>query len=456
MGMAMRTIESLYTGGQQHNEPSEQSTVQVWLVAGAVWFVAIALIGTAMRAVFALGVQLPLPFQHVLHAHSHLAFFGWMGSVLTGVYYAILPRLAGVAPVRHRGTLVHFWLLQLCSVGACIAFLAQGYKAVSIAFSTFHLFLWYYFAWRLRAQFRSPRVATSPVLLLMNVSVGMLVVSSLGTWSLPYVVLNAHGTEFLKQMSVDFFVHTFADGWLLLGVFALVLLSAGTVLPAHRMRQFRLNVALSIPAIVLSSVRSVAPEFPLPVQVLILGAGVLLGLLHLHALWLCREAWKHAPYRLFAAFLVVKAIMEIVPVVPGGMELLANRFLLIAYLHTKLLGIASTGVVLALHRLFPAPQQRSYALPLLFGYGSAAMVCCLLLTGAPALAQWIGVEHDVAVLVPIGHSGALIASLVLLGAGVALCVSRWKALHHRTQHAPRRTVQQHNIQHAILCSNQKG
>lgn len=420
------------------------------------WFVIVAAMGTIMRGVLAVGFALPLPFQHVLHAHSHLAFFGWMGSILTGAYYALLPTLTGIPPARRLGTWLHFWLLQVCSVGVLVAFLAQGYKVASIVFSTFHLLLWYYFAWRLRPYFRAERVATSPVLLLMKLSVGMLVLSSLGTWTLPYVVVNAHNTAFLKQLSVDFFVHTFADGWLLSGMLALVLLSVRAELPHNCLWQFRLNLALSIPAILLSSVRSVAPEFPVPAHAFFLVAGAVLGVLHLHLLWLFRKSFQQLAFRLFAVFLLLKAAMEIVPALPEGAELIANRALLIAYLHTKLLGIASMGVVVVLFVLFPTPRERTYAFPLLFGYSSAFMVLCLALTGMPALAQWVGIQRDMAAVVHIGQYGALAASLFLLTLGLLLFLYRIRAMWQRAPTAVVLSALHGKEQHMLLWNNQKG
>lgn len=433
-----------------------QQAAQPWLIAGVWWFVVIAAIGTIMRGVLAIGFSLPLPFQYLLHAHSHVAFFGWMGSILMGMYYSLLPILTGISPARRWGTSLHFWLLQVLSAGALVSFLAQGYGVFSIILSTCHLFLWYYFAWRLRTQFRSEQVRSSPVLLLMKLSVGMLVLSSLGTWSLPYVVINAADTVFLKQMSVDFFVHTFADGWLLSGVLAVVLLAVRAKLPSNRLPQFRFNLALSIPAIILSSIRSVAVEFPVPVQMVVLGAGVVLGVLHLHMIWLFRESLQRLGFRLFAVFLVVKVAMEFIPILPGGTELMANRLLLVAYLHTKLLGIASVGIVVVLNALFPAPWERKHAFPLLFGYSSAFMVCCLVLTGAPALAHWIGVQRDMSVLVSIGHYGALVASLLLLVLGAALLLYRIRAVQPHAPSAAILSVLHSKVQHTILWSNQKG
>lgn len=397
-----------------------------WLVAAALWFVGIAAIGTLMRLSLAAGYALPLPFMHLLHAHSHVAFFGWMGSALTGMYYVFLPTLTGRQFTRPSHITVHFWLLQVCTAGAFFAFLAQGYGAVAIVFCTLHLFLWYYFALRLRAQFRAQKMYATPALALMRLSVVFLVLSSLGTWALPFVMAGG-GNGLLKQLSIDFFVHTFADGWLLPGALALAL-AAGGVTTLHNgaaRRQLRLNLLLYIPAVLLSSLRSGAENFPDWLRWTVLGSGVVLGLLHLHLFRLFRKEFRRPLLRLLGLFLLARGMMEFLPVLPGGPGLAVSRPLLIAYLHSKLLGVAGIGVVAAMERLFPARRPVAVSIVPLFAHGAVCMVVSLLLTGTPVLAAWIGWSSEAAVTIArFGQYGALAASLLLLVTGTLLLADR--------------------------------
>src|SRR5690606_41744739 len=72
--------------------------------------------------------------KYLLHAHSHFAFSGWVSHLLySGLALTFAPFLER-ARLKKYNRLLAFNLV--CSFGMLVAFTLQGYKAVSITFST--------------------------------------------------------------------------------------------------------------------------------------------------------------------------------------------------------------------------------------------------------------------------------------------------------------------------------
>lgn len=82
-------------------------------------------------------------FKYFLHAHSHTAFLGW----IFNAFYAVF--IVAFVPAQKQTSFSYrllFWLLQVAVLGMLFSFPVQGYAAVSITFSTLHIFLSYWFA----------------------------------------------------------------------------------------------------------------------------------------------------------------------------------------------------------------------------------------------------------------------------------------------------------------------
>lgn len=410
--------------------PTSHSTY-IWIRAAAGWFAVAALLGTILRASLATGIELPLPFLHILHAHSHIALFGWLSTALIGLLYGILPQLSGQPAGNIRHQQWHYHITQIATAGALIAFLWQGYGTFSIVFSTVHLFLWYYFALAIRRHLTAAIVGT-PALYLIRLSIAGLLVSSLGTWSLPFTItLSSADATLYKNLSVDFFLHTFADGWLIPATFGVLVAARKLQLPDERaLRQLRINLWLYLPADILSSLRptanQVADWLPAPA----IAGGAVLGILYLHLLWLFRKELKRPYLWIPALFLFIKAYMEMVPLILTGPELWSARPALIAYLHITMLGVATLSM-LAVPGIVSDTQRSIYAL---FVVGIAALIASLLLLSLPIIpALYDLVPEAIADWLPTAAQyGALAASIVLLIAGLLLAGSLFA---QRKQHS---------------------
>ena len=99
-------------------------------------FLIAALMGLVLRYAF-IG-ELNFNYRFLTHAHSHVAMLGWVYLMIyvLFVHYFVPEK----KPVFTR----LFWLTQLAVVGMMLSFPLQGYAAISILFSTLHIFCSYY------------------------------------------------------------------------------------------------------------------------------------------------------------------------------------------------------------------------------------------------------------------------------------------------------------------------
>ncbi len=172
-----------------------------------------ALIGCVLRSIYL--VEIPhVHFKPLLHAHSHVALLGWMFIALTAI---LLRSETACGPSRSSGLLL--WVAQAAVVGMLLSFPAQGYGPVSIASSSVHLLVSYALAWRIRKATTGWRADGSR--LLARLSIGFMVLSTLGVWAVPILLANgAFGSE-LYYWSIQFFLHFQFNGWLWFGALAL-------------------------------------------------------------------------------------------------------------------------------------------------------------------------------------------------------------------------------------------
>src|SRR5690625_4046182 len=90
--------------------------------AALVYFVVVGVLGTWLRARFIGLLPTALQPADVIHAHSHVAYFGWASLALFAAVYYVLPELTGrplvgVSFIRWQLRLTH-----VATVGALATF----------------------------------------------------------------------------------------------------------------------------------------------------------------------------------------------------------------------------------------------------------------------------------------------------------------------------------------------
>lgn len=188
-----------------------QKTVQVAMG----FFLLAAILGTVMRFIYLQEVPF-LDYKNVLHAHSHIAMLGWGFTALAGtLVFIFLPNMASHAVYRIilLGNLI-------AGAGMFLAFLYQGYAAVSIAFSTLHVFVAYFFAWHfLKEMNKRPKTNATKF---AKWAIYLMVLSTLGLWTIAPVGILLGKLHPMYFASIQFFLHVQFNGWFTFGILALL------------------------------------------------------------------------------------------------------------------------------------------------------------------------------------------------------------------------------------------
>ena len=102
-----------------------------WSKASLVFLFLVALIGTALRSVAF--QPIPLEYANLVHAHSHVAFQGW---IYTLMLLLLVRYFLSEDQIIAGKYLLQFQLTVVVIVGVLITFSIQGYGLYSIIFST--------------------------------------------------------------------------------------------------------------------------------------------------------------------------------------------------------------------------------------------------------------------------------------------------------------------------------
>ena len=176
----------------------------------------VALLGVLLRV----KILFPIPgidFKHLLHAHSHFAFGGWITLCLMSLMtYQILPEKYSCKPV-------YKWILSgifLNATGMLLTFPFYGYTFSSILFSTMFIFATYVFSWIFIKDLLKSK-AGRPVTILCVSSLVFLVLSSAGPFTLAYLLMSHSANTLLYQDSIYTYLHFNYNGFFTSAVFAL-------------------------------------------------------------------------------------------------------------------------------------------------------------------------------------------------------------------------------------------
>ncbi len=314
--------------------------------------VVVAFLGLLLRWMFVAPLE-GINYKYLLHGHSHVALLGWLYSALfVALLYAYLPPLMQQKKVYAR----QFWLSQGAVAGMLISFPVQGYAFFSITFSSLHILLSYWFAYRFWRDAKAANLAHgahSFSFNLIRAALFFMVLSSLGPWAMGPIMATGHIGDSLYFNAIYFYLHFQYNGWFAFAVTGLLfwLLEKYNVgfNRAIALAFFRLMFWSCLPAFALS----VLWTKPNGLVYLLGGAaafgqvvalGLLLRLLYpLRQAILARfDAWSRALLLLSGVALVMKIVMQFASAFPYVADLAyRQRNFVIGYLHLVLLGFVS-------------------------------------------------------------------------------------------------------------------
>jgi hypothetical protein len=217
----------------------------------------VAALGVLMR--YKIAFSLPFIDQkHILHAHSHFAFAGWITQALmTLLVYCLSLQKTDFNFRKYK------WLLYanvMSAYGMLLSFPFQGYGAVSITFSTLSIIVSYVFAvvyWRdLNTLSRSAGHAWFKAALLFSV------ISSAGTFALSGMMMTKTIHQNWYLAAIYFYLHFQYNGWFFFACMGLFFHLVNDVLPISKQKVVFWLFALScIPAYILSALWLPLPEW---------------------------------------------------------------------------------------------------------------------------------------------------------------------------------------------------
>ena len=185
------------------------SEVSKWFRISLLNLSIVAFIGVLLR--YKIAFSLPYLDQHyLLHGHSHFAFAGWITQALMTLMVSYLFVSGQTDAFKKYRTLLILNLLT--AYGMVISFPIQGYGFFSIVLSTLSIFVSYGFAvifWKDLNQLKDQKISKW----WFKGSLIFSVISSVGPFSLSYMMATDNLHEKWYLASIYFFLHFQYNGW---------------------------------------------------------------------------------------------------------------------------------------------------------------------------------------------------------------------------------------------------
>jgi len=212
-----------------------------WVNTALINFLIAASLGLLLRGAFVW--EFDFDYKNLLHTHSHIATLGWVYLILYALLVdCFIPESRKRKPIYNR----LFWFTQITVVGMLFSFPFQGYGAVSITFSSLHIFASYYFA---RLLWRDMKVKNPQIQLLIKSALITMVISTIGIWAMGVVMGNGMQATPWYHIVVQFYLHFQFNGWFLMAIFGLLLFLLnqwGIQFKARAFKQFFLLYWISL------------------------------------------------------------------------------------------------------------------------------------------------------------------------------------------------------------------
>ncbi len=398
-----------------------ENRLRFWFRAGLLNLAIVALYGLVMRY----KIAFDFPFfeqRNLLHAHSHFAFGGWVTHMLYCGFSALVRPYLPERTIRKYEILIGLNLV--CSFGMLVAFTIQGYKAVSITFSTLAVVLAVLFATRFIKN-RGDLPKGHPALPWAVMALVLHVMSSAGPAMLAYMM----GTKSINADwylgSVYYYLHFQYNGWFFFGAVALL---AGQQGFPGLSKYFRVVSFTVFPTLFLSLLWLKIPAWLYWITVAaaivqLLAWGVLLrenrnSLKHL-SLQVCSSGWTVWLFYAAIAAVSIKFLLQAVSVIPALSQLVFGfRPIVIAYLHLVLLGVYSLFLIAYLKVRGHMADSKGARIAV-FGFLGGVFLNELLLAVQGGAAFWY-------LPVPFIHELLVVAALLLFLSAAGLWLTQLK------------------------------
>lgn len=356
----------------------------------------VATIGVVLR--YKIAFSLPFIDQkHLLHAHSHFAFSGWIGQILMSLMIAYLSSKTAENKFSKYKLILLFNLIT--AYGMLISFAFQGYAFLSIFFSTVSIILSWLFAWM---YWKDLNRLDKQTIVSHWFKAGLIfnALSSIGAFTLAYMMANKIVHQNWYLLSVYFFLHFQYNGWFFFACMGLLMQKIiPAAVPQKKLKQiFWLFAVACVPAYFLSALWLALPNFAYLIVVLSAIAQLFGWYLLLVIIWKKRKE-KEGYLANFSKWLLllagfaltIKLALQLGSTLPE-LSTLAFGFrpIVIAYLHLILLGVISLFVLgfIVSEKLIPLNRQTIVGL-IIFTSGIFINEFILMVQGITAIFQTV-------------------------------------------------------------------
>jgi hypothetical protein len=303
----------------------------------------VASVGLLLRS-FSFFSSFPLEYKNILHGHSHFAFGGWIMPALLVVIMNAYPEVTSKVAYKHWRNIS--FLMLFSAYGMLASFPEQGYKAVSISFSTLSIASGYYWAivtWKALKQ-----IETNASHRFLNWALIYMVFSSIGPFATaPLIAIGKQGQPIYFD-AIYFYLHFQYNGVFTLMIIGLLYKLIEKTSPLNNANKVATLLSCAcIPTYFLS----VLWHKPGIIFNIIGGTGAVLQVIALY--YLIQDSYKLKLKRNWVSLLIsislacfaTKIILQLLSALPYIAHLASEyRNFVIAYLHLVLLGFISTFI----------------------------------------------------------------------------------------------------------------
>ncbi len=317
------------------------------------FFLLIAVLGTLIRLFPFFDV--PLAYKHLLHAHSHVAFQGWIYTLimLFTTHLFLTP-----SQIKKGHYITQFKITVGIVVGILVSFSLQGYGLYSILFSSLFQLLYYGFVFQFLKDVRKHTAAFS----LRFIKAGLLlgVLSTLAPWGIGILsaqrLTHTEGYEALLY----FFLHFQYNGLFLFVIIGLFFKWLENHSVPYHAKKALLLYNVSIATIFFTYTLSLlGMSFRNDILILATLASLLqwIELRLLCSIFIPaynKEPIKQHPVTRLLLIIIgvcftLKVLLQSLSILPSLQEYaFTNRFIIMAYMHLNFIGIISFSFLLFL------------------------------------------------------------------------------------------------------------
>jgi hypothetical protein len=404
----------LFSKEASKNNSRIKMTHPIYIKICLFFFLLVSIIGTSLRAIYFL--QLPFAYTNLVHAHSHIAFQGWIYLVLFILSTNLFLSKIQIEKGRYQ---LQFRLTLIIVIGILLSFTLEGYGVYSIILSTLFQLMNYWFIYCFLRDLKQSSIEkkSSVSVLFLKTGLWLALLSTLMPWGVGILAaMDLSGSE-AYQTFLYSFLHFQYNGWFLFVCFALFFkwLEKDNVVFHEKLvlNFYRFYTIAVIPALALSllgmSYRKIIliPGHMAGIFQIIGGIFLYIALKPVFRKWISKKSfWIKVLVSAFLFSLIIKIIIQYLSVFQVFEDLaFHNKQTILAYLHLSLIGVISffilallfdlkwltlnvfsasgnllliTGFVITEMILLLGAFSVWYSYPLLF-YGSAAMAFGILL-----------------------------------------------------------------------------